>query len=47
MSVNVAETDLAAVMVTWQVSVPEHPSPLHPVKVEPAEAFAVKVTTVL
>jgi len=40
-------TDLTALMVTWQVSVPEHPSPIHPVKVEPVEAVAVRVTTVL
>ena len=43
---NVAVTNLTAVIVTWQVPVPEH-SPPHPVKVEPVDADAVRVTTVL
>lgn len=42
-----AETVVAAVMVTRQVPVPEHPPPLQPVKVEPVVAEAVRVTTVL
>jgi hypothetical protein len=45
--VKVAVIDLAALMVTTQVAVPEHPSPDQPVKVEPVEATAVRVTTVL
>jgi hypothetical protein len=45
-SVKVAVTDLAADMVTTQVPVPEHPSPLQPVKVEPVDAVGVNVTIV-
>jgi hypothetical protein len=44
--VNLAVTDLAAVMLTLQVLVPEQ-LPLQPVKVEPVLAAAVKVTLVL
>ena len=47
LAVKVAVTDLAALMVTTQVAVPEQPSPVQPVKVEPVEATAVRVTTVL
>jgi len=44
--VKSAETALAAFMVSVQVSVPVHP-PLQPVKMEPADGDAVRVTTVL
>jgi hypothetical protein len=46
-SVKVAVTDLAAFIVTTQVPVPEHPSPLHPVKVDPVDAVALNVTVEL
>src|SRR5262249_23630494 len=45
--VNVAVTERAWSMVTWQVPVPEHPSPVHPVKSEPTSGVAVRVTLVL
>jgi hypothetical protein len=45
--VKVAVTDLAALIVTTQVDVPEQPSPLQPVKLEVIPAAAVSVTTVL
>jgi hypothetical protein len=41
--VKVAVTVLAEVIITVQVPVPEQ-TPLHPVKVEPVEAVAVRVT---
>ena len=44
---KLAVTDLAALMVTVQVPVPEQPLPLQPVKVEPVRAVAVNVTDVL
>ena len=44
---KVAVTDLAVSMVTTQIPVPEHPEPDQPVKVEPEDAVAVRVTTVL
>ena len=43
---NVAVTSLAASIVTTQSSVPEQPSPRHPVNVEPLFAVPVNVTTV-
>ena len=45
--VKLAVTDLAALIVTSQVPVPEQPSPLQPVKLEVIPAAAVSVTTVL
>jgi hypothetical protein len=45
--VNEAVTDLAVVIVTVQVPVPEQPPPLQPVKVEPVAGAAVSVTNVL
>ena len=45
-SVNWAVTDVAAVIDTTQVPVPEQPPPDHPVKVEPVDGVAVKVTLV-
>ena len=45
-SVKVAVTDVAAVIDTTQVPVPEHPLPDQPVKVEPVEGVAVRVTEV-
>jgi hypothetical protein len=44
--VNVAVTDLAAVMDTMQVPVPEQPPPDQPVKSEPVDGVAVSVTEV-
>ena len=44
--VKVAVTDVAAVIVTVQVPVPEHPPPDQPEKVDPLVAEAVKVTDV-
>lgn len=41
---KVAVTLSAALIVTWQVSVPEQPPPDQPVKTEPASVLAVKVT---
>lgn len=43
---NVADTDLAAFMVTLQVPVPEQPAPLHPVNTDPGDAAAVRATAV-
>jgi hypothetical protein len=45
-SVKVAFTDRAWSIVTWQVPVPEQPSPVHPVKSELTSGVAVKVTEV-
>jgi hypothetical protein len=45
-TVNVAVTLCAALIVTWQVLVPLHPPPDQPVKLDPAEAEAVRVTSV-
>ncbi len=44
--VKVAVTDLAASMMMVQVPIPEHPLFDQPVKVEPVEATAVRVTEV-
>ena len=44
--VKVAETLVAALMVTLHVPVPEHPAPLQPLNVDPPAAPAVRVTTV-
>ena len=44
--VNCAVTDVAAVTETTQVPVPEQPPPDHPVKVDPVDGVAVKVTEV-
>ncbi len=43
---KVAVTVVAALRVTVQVPVPEHPPPLQPLKVEPAAGLAVSVTAV-
>ena len=42
--IKVAVTDVAAVIDTVQVPVPEHPLPDQPEKVDPLVAEAVKVT---
>ena len=42
--IKVAVTDVAAVIVTVQMPVPEHPPPDQPEKVDPLAAKAVKVT---
>lgn len=42
---NEAETEVAALRVTWQVPVPEQ-APLQPPKLEPLPGVAVRVTTV-
>jgi hypothetical protein len=42
----VAVTDVAALIVTVHVPVPEQPPPLQPVNVEPAAGVAVRATTV-
>jgi hypothetical protein len=44
---NVAVTEVSAVMGTVQVPMPKQPPPLQPVNVEPVEAEAVRVTEVL
>ena len=44
--VKVAATDVAAVIVTVQVPVPEHPPPDQPEKVDPLFAKAAKATDV-
>ena len=43
---KVAVTVVAALRVTVQVPVPEHPPPVQPLKVEPATGAAVSVTAV-
>jgi hypothetical protein len=43
---NVAVTEVAAIIVTVQVPVPVQPPPLQPVNMEPAAGAAVRVTTV-
>ena len=45
-TLKVAETEVAAFMVTLHVPVPEQPPPLQPLKVDPPAAAAVRVTTV-
>ena len=45
-NVNCAVTDIAPVIETTQVPAPEQPPPDHPVKVEPVDGVAVKVTEV-
>jgi len=44
--VNWAVTEVAAVIDTTQVPVPPQPPPDHPVKLEPVEGVAVRVTEV-
>jgi hypothetical protein len=46
-SIKSADTFRAAVMVTVQVPVPEHPSPDHPMNFDPEPADAVRITWVL
>ena len=46
LSVNVADTEVAAVIDTVQVLVPVQPPPLHPLKLDPVEGEAVSVTDV-
>ena len=41
---KLAVTDVAAFIVTVQVPVPEHPPPVQPVNVAPADGVAVSVT---
>jgi hypothetical protein len=43
---NTAVTAVAAFIVTTHVPVPEHPPPLHPVKLLPESGVAVRVTDV-
>jgi hypothetical protein len=43
---KLAETLVAALMVTLHVPVPEQPPPLQPLNVDPLPAAAVRVTTV-
>jgi hypothetical protein len=45
-SVKVAVTDLACVTETTHVAVPEHPAPVHPVKIDPVAGVAPSVTSV-
>src|SRR5262245_45020463 len=45
-ALKVAVTDLFALITTTHVAVPLHPLPLHPPKVDPVAAVAVKVTVV-
>jgi len=45
-AVNVATIVVLAETVMTQLELPEQPPPLHPVKVDPAAAVAVRVTTV-
>ncbi len=46
LSVNVAVTEVAAVIATVHVPVPLHPPPLQPMNIEPVDADAVSVTAV-
>ena len=46
MSVNWAVTEVAPVTETTHVPVPEHPPPDHPVKLDPVDGVAVRVTEV-
>lgn len=43
---NVAVTARSTFNVALQVSVPEQPPPLHPAKVDPTDAVAVRLTDV-
>jgi phage tail protein X len=47
LEVKVAVTELAFVIAIVQTSVPLHPSPLHPVNVDPGPGFAVSTTWAL